>query len=207
MRGILNDSRERRRLGEREVSHLARKIFFRRGFYAVAAAREVDGIQIKLENALLRHCLFEGDGALYFCQLPLYSYGIFACQIFYQLLRYRRAAVVVSAEKAENSACRALWVNTLVRIEAMIFYRDKGVFHPLRDFVFRYPYSVFRAEKPLVFKLYRRSVCRNGIDFCREILPESKRFYIKLIGNTVFHIKKKCADADERREQNDEQKS
>ena len=25
--------------------------------------------------------------------------------------------------------------------------------------------------------------------------------------NTVFHIKKKCADADERREQNDEQKS
>ena len=62
MPGRLDDAREHRRLGERELRDRLAEVDLRRRLHAVRAVTEVDGVQVQLEDLVLGELLLEAVG-------------------------------------------------------------------------------------------------------------------------------------------------
>ena len=133
-------------LGNGKILCVLAEIGLRRSLDAVAALAKVNGVEVILKDLLLVVVLLKLERLEYLQQLALHGYIVLLGEIFYKLLRYRRAAEGRAAgEHVQRRVRRSEPVNALVRIKALVLYGDERILHMLGDIVAFHPYAVFAA--------------------------------------------------------------
>ena len=89
----LDEAREQRGFGKRQVLGLFREIGMRRGCDAIIAAAEIDAIEVEFEDFLLREAAFEPERENEFLGFPAPGPLRLKEEVLGELLRDRRAAL------------------------------------------------------------------------------------------------------------------
>ncbi len=171
----------------------------RRGVDAIAAAAEIDLVQIKLEDLVLREFPFERHRQDHLAQLARPGVAVREKDVARQLLGDRRGTLEAAAGAAvlhrdDRGARHADGVDAGVIAETPVLDRDHRVLHHLRRFPERQPAPVIGAERQ-----EHRAV--GGVDADR--LPRG-RFLQLLETRDTLH---RDADRDRERDRADEREA
>ena len=124
----------------------------RGGVDAIAAAAEIDLVQIEFEQFVLREFPFERHREEHFAQLARPGVAVRQEDVARELLGDRRGALhpapgAIMLDREHRGAAHADRVDPRVIAKAAILDRDHRVLHHLRRFVQRQPAPVIGAER------------------------------------------------------------
>ena len=196
--GALRYARKHRTFVEIKILDVLAEVRLRRRLHAISALSEVDLVQIKLQDLLLRILALDLQGEEHFLYLALERPILRQVSIFGELLRDRRTALGdrpardVGIDGAQNAAR----VDAHVLIEAVVLDRDESIL------------QIFRNLR----ELYRLTVlcCMNIGDFVAvDVIDMRRRRRTDVLNEIFFRIharrQKAAADADEHDENKDEE--
>ena len=147
IRRQIRDADDRGALGKRQIGNVLAEIGLRCGLYAEAALTEVHGVEVPFHDLLLVVLLLKLQRGEYLRELALDRDLFLTGQVLYELLGDGRAAVAALAagEDRDERTGRAVPVNALVLIEALVLNRHQRLFHVPRDLVIIDPDAVLLA--------------------------------------------------------------
>ena len=147
IRRQIRDADDRGALGKRQLGNVLTEIGLRCGLYAEAALTEVHGVEVPFHDLLLVVLLLKLQRGEYLRELALDRDLFLTGQVLYELLGDGRAAVAALAagEDRDERTGRAVPVNALVLIEALILDGHQRLFHVPRDLIVIDPYAVLLA--------------------------------------------------------------
>ena len=130
-----------------QLRYILVKILHRRSLHTVAVVAQIDRVQVHDQNTVLVVNLFlECKRAENLVYLALYRVIVISRDVFDQLLRYRRAAVLRTAEQpALDRTDRAHPVYTVVLVKALVLDCNDCVLEGIRNLVAVHPFTVFLA--------------------------------------------------------------
>ena len=132
--GRLEDRGEQRRVGRVEVPGGGAEVVLGGALDAVGVVTEVDRVEVRREDAVLRPALLELPGQGGLAHLALDGLRAGQVRVLDELLGDRAGALVgAGGEAVEDGAADAGQVNAVVRVEALVLDGDHGVLHHLRD--------------------------------------------------------------------------
>ena len=133
-RGVLRRRRDRRAFRDAAVPDILAEVALRRRLHAVIAVAEVDDVEVRFEDLVLRIFLFEVQRHEDLADLSRDADLVLARQVLDELLGDRRTARAVRAgDEAVDCAERAVPVDAVVLVEALVLDRDHRILHDLRD--------------------------------------------------------------------------
>ena len=154
-----------------ELRNILAEVTVCRGLHAVAVVAEVDGVEVHDEDAVLViDLLFERKSTEDLVYLALDGVIFVLSDVFDELLRDRRAAVLVAAEHpALDRAERAPPVYAVMLVEALVLDGDDGVLEIVRNFVAVDPFAVLAALDGLI----------NGLLACLRVRRIDERVEVQ----------------------------
>ena len=146
---VLRNAGEERRLGQRQLQRVVPEVRARRALDPVRAVREVDRVQVRGEDLVLRPVLLELPRERGLLQLPR-DRAVGAGQlVLHELLRDRRAALHrrLVLDVREERAAHAADVDAAVLEEAPVLRRDDRLLDPRRDLVALHEHAALAAAE------------------------------------------------------------
>ena len=172
--GELRDADDGRSLRDAQLTNGLAEVALRRGLNAVATVAEVDEVQVRLEDLILRVVFLEPQRAEDLCHLALDSHLVVAGHVLHDLLGDRRAAARRgTGELAENGSRRALPVHAVVAFKALVLNGDERLLHMLGDVVDTHERAVLYAVE--LRELHPLPACFILIVDCRALLERVGR--------------------------------
>ena len=205
LRGVVRDADDARALGEREILRLLAEVGLGGGVDAVAPLAEVDDVQVPLHDLFLIIGLLKLERLEDLEQLALHGDIVLLGEVFDELLRDGRAAEVVfhRQEHVDERAGRAVPVDALVLVKALVLNGDGRVLHVLGDVGIIDPDAVFRARE--VREVLPVAVGVLIQDRARERDREVRELHVEVRGQAVFHIVREDAQKQQPRDEHDQQ--
>ena len=124
----LHQSRENRRLRQRQVAGAMAKIFLRRRFHAIRSGAEIHTVQIQFENLGFRIFVLKPEREDRFLDLSRNGPFLGQKEVFGELLRQCRTALhhAAACDITNQGAQNSLGIDSQMRIKAAILDCDKG---------------------------------------------------------------------------------
>ena len=159
-RRVVGQARENRAFGQRQLGYVLIEITVGRGLHAIAAVAEVDRIKVHGQDAVfVVDLILQRNRAENFIDLTLDRVVFLVGRVFNQLLRDRRAAVLVAADQpALDRAERALPVHAAVLVKAFVLDGDGSILQILRDFFTVDPLAAFQTAERSIQRFRARFV-------------------------------------------------
>ena len=154
-RGVVGQAREHRTFRERQLGHILAEVGVGRGLHAVAAVAEVDRVEVHGQDAVLVvYHVLQRKRAEDLVDLTLDRIIVLIRCVLDQLLGDGRAAVLRAAEQPVfHRAQRALPVDAVVRVKALVLDRDHRVLEVLRDLLAVHPFAALQAAQRFIQRL------------------------------------------------------
>ncbi len=147
---VLGDTGEQRRLGQGDVRRVGAvsEVHLAGLLDAVGAVAEVDGVQVRGQDLVLRPLLFEPPGECRLLQLASDGRGAAVDRVLDELLRDRRATLHRPAQEVvPGRAQDRASIDSVVLVEALVLDRDDRLPEQGRDLARREDDSRLRAAE------------------------------------------------------------